>query len=119
MYLITFVLHNPDLLEELIEVWDTSGADGVTVIFSSGMGRLRQNQGIRDDIPLIPSLNDFYKAQQTLSRTVFTVVKEESTIDNILSATQNLVGDLSQPDTGLFIVTPVIRVYGLEKGKVP
>lgn len=118
MYLITFVLHNPDLLEELIDIWDKSGADGVTVVFSSGMGRLRQNQGLRDDIPLIPSLNDFYKARQTLSRTIFTVIKEESTIDNILSATQNLVGDLNQPETGLFIVTPVIRVYGLEKGNI-
>ena len=58
MYLVTFVLHNPDLLEELIDIWDRSGADGVTVVFSSGMGRLRQNQGIRDDIPLIFSFFD-------------------------------------------------------------
>lgn len=114
MYLVMFVLHDPDLLEELLDVWTKSGVEGATVLFSSGMGRMRQKQIMRDDIPLIPSLDDFYEAPQTLNRTVFTVAKDDAMVDKILAVTQKLVGDLSQPDTGVMIVTPVSRAYGLE-----
>lgn len=114
MYLITFVLHDPDLLEELLNLWEQAGVEGATVLFSSGMGRFRQKQTMRDDLPLIPSLDDFYEAPQTLNRTVFTVAKDDAMVDKILAVTQKLVGDLSQPDTGVMIVTPVSRAYGLE-----
>ena len=42
MYLVTFVLHDPDLLEELLDEWNKAGVEGATVLFSSGMGRMRQ-----------------------------------------------------------------------------
>ncbi|MCQ3936998.1 MAG: hypothetical protein DPW18_08140 [Chloroflexi bacterium] len=115
MYLVTFVLHNPDLLEELLEAWNKIGVRGATVLFSSGMGRLRQKRGMRDDVPLIPSLDDFYEASETLSRTLFTVIEDEGMIDRILAVTQQLVGDLNKPDTGLLVVTPVLRAHGLRK----
>jgi hypothetical protein len=35
-----------------------------------GMERLRQIEGLRDDIPLIPAPDDFYKAQETVSRAI-------------------------------------------------
>ncbi|MCL4268690.1 MAG: hypothetical protein KJZ72_04065 [Anaerolineales bacterium] len=114
MYLVTFVLHDPDLLEELLALWEKAGVDGATVLFSSGMGRMRQKQAIRDDIPLIPSLDDFYEAPQTLNRTIFTVANDDAMVDRILAVTEKLVGDLKNPDTGVMIVTPVVRAYGLE-----
>ncbi len=114
MYLVTFVLHDPDLLEELLDEWNKAGVEGATVLFSSGMGRMRQKQLIRDDIPLIPSLDDFYEAPQTLNRTIFTVANDDAMIDKILDVTQKLVGDLSKPDTGVMIVTPITRAYGLD-----
>ena len=116
MYLVVFVLHNPDLLEEIMDAWKKAGVTGATIFFSTGMERLRQMKGIRDDIPLIPSLDDFYEAPETVSRTVFTAVKDEAMIDKIVAATQDLVGDLNNPDTGLLLVLPVARAYGLERG---
>ena len=113
MYLVTLVLHDPDLLEELLDAWNKAGVEGATVLFSSGMGRFRQKQGMRDDLPLIPSLDDFYEAPQTLNRTVFTVVHDDAMVDKLLEVTQTLVGDLNKPDTGIMVVTPVVRAYGL------
>ena len=114
MYLVTFVLHDPDLLEELLDAWTKAGVEGATVLFSSGMGRFRQKQAMRDDLPLIPSLDDFYEAPQTLNRTIFTVANDDAMVDKLLNVTQKLVGDLKNPDTGVMIVTPVARAYGLE-----
>jgi hypothetical protein len=87
MFFILFVMHNPDLLEELIEAWEEIGIQRATVLFSTGMRRLSR-EGIRDDIPLMPSLVNFYEPAQTFSRTIFTTATDESMIDKILAATQ-------------------------------
>ncbi len=115
MYLITLFLYNPDLLEEVLQEWDKEGADGATILFSTGMERVLQKQGIRDDIPLIPSLSDFYEAPEAISRTVFTVIKEEIMIEKLLAATQRITGDLNTPGTGVLLVSPVLKAYGIDK----
>ncbi|MCZ2128072.1 MAG: hypothetical protein LC099_09910 [Anaerolineales bacterium] len=113
MYLVTFVLHDPDLLEELLDAWNKIGVNGATVLFSSGMGRIQQRRALNEDMPLMPSLENFYEAPQTFSRTLFTLAKDDAMTDKILQATQSVVGDLNQPNTGILIVTPAPRVHGI------
>ena len=40
MYMILFVLNNPDRLEELLIAWEENGVEGATVLFSTGLGRM-------------------------------------------------------------------------------
>ena len=37
MYLILFVLDNPDKLEDLLNAWEEAGTGGATVLVSTGM----------------------------------------------------------------------------------
>jgi len=114
MYLILFVLDNPDKLEELLDAWEETGTGGATVLSSTGMHRL--NAGvIRDDIPLIPGLDDFYKRVEDYHRTLFTIVKDDEMLNKIVDATQKVVGELTNPNTGILVVLPAAQVYGLEK----
>jgi hypothetical protein len=115
MYLIIVFLHNPDLLKELMEAWDQEGVNGATILFSVGMGKFLEKLGLRDDIPLIPSLEDFYEASEKLSRTIFATIKDEALIDRIVAATQRVMGDLDMPETGMLLVLPVLKSYGLFK----
>ncbi len=71
---------------------------------------------MRDDLPPIPSLEDFLPKVDRLSRTVFSVIDDETLVEKIIAATQKVVGDLNDPDRGLLIVLPVAQVYGLRKG---
>jgi len=114
MYLILFVLDNPDKLEELLDAWEAAGTKGATVLVSTGMHRLH-NDAIRDDIPLMPGLDDFYKRVEDYHRTLFTIVKDDETLQKIVEATQKVVGDLNKPNTGILVVMPTTQVYGLEK----
>lgn len=114
MYFVLFTMHNPDLVEELLEAWTRAGVHRATILPSTGMRRLRQ-KGLRDDIPLMPSLSDFYETGESFSRTIFTTVQEESMIDKILAVTENVVGDLRDHETGVFLVLPIVRAHGLEK----
>jgi len=114
MYLILFVLDNPDKLEELLDAWEEAGTRGATVLVSTGMYRISEG-GIRDDIPLMPGLDDFYKRVEDFHRTLFTIVKDDDVLQKIVEATQKVVGDLNQPKTGILVVMPTTQVYGLEK----
>lgn len=113
MFLILFVLHNAELLEELLDAWEEAGISGATILHSSGLGRLRQRNNWRDDLPLIPSLKSLFEHEEYYSRTLFTVVEGDEMVNKILSATEKTIGDLQQPDRGVMIVLPVAKVYGI------
>lgn len=115
MYFVLFVMHNPDLLDDLLKAWEAVGVQRATVMLSTGMRRLRQREGLREDLPLMPSLEDFYEISQNFSRTVFTTVRDESMIETILEATQSVVGSLQDHETGVLLVLPIVKAYGLEK----
>ncbi|MEW5938846.1 MAG: hypothetical protein AB1750_04235 [Chloroflexota bacterium] len=117
MYLILLVLNDPDMLENLLIAWEEKGVQGATVLFSTGLGRLRHLKGWRDDMPLIPSLSDFYEAPENLNRTIFTTARDEEEMDAILAATKNAIGDLNESKTGLLLVLPLAKVYGANKRK--
>lgn len=114
MYLIVFVLDDPDKLEDLLNAWEEAGTGGATVLVSTGKRRLT-NGGFRDDIPLMPGLDDFYKRIEDYHRTLFTIVKDDVVLKNVVEATKRVVGDLNQPNTGILVVMPTAQVYGLEK----
>ena len=115
MKLILFVLHDPEKLRALLDAWQEAGVSGATVLFSTGLGRLQQAAALRDDLPIMPSLEDFLPRVESLSRTVFSMIDDDAVVDKVITATQHVVGDLCEPDRGLLMVLPVVQVYGLRK----
>ena len=115
MKLILFILHDPEKLHALLDAWTEAGISGATVLYSTGLGRLNQAGALRDDLPLMPSLEDFLPKIDHLSRTIFSMIEDDAVVDRVVAATQRVVGDLCEPDRGLLIVLPVAQVYGLRK----
>jgi nitrogen regulatory protein PII len=112
MKIILFVLNDPTKLLDLLNAWKEVGVNGATVLSSTGMGRIRQSISLRDDIPLMPSLSDFYVQNEELSRTIFTIIHEEL-VNRIISVTEKIVGDLQKPGNGILVVLPIDSVHGL------
>src|SRR5687767_15525786 len=98
MYLILLVLNDPDRLEDLLIAWEEIGVQGATVLFSTGLGRIRELDGWRDDMPLIPSLRDFYELPENMNRTILTIVKDEAQVDAVVTVTKKVVGDLDRSE---------------------
>jgi len=115
MYLILFVLDDPDKLEEVLDAWNNAGVNGITVMPSTGLGRIRNGAGYRDDLPLLPGLDDFYQRNEEYHRTLFSVVKGEKAVKKVVEATEAVIGDLNLPNTGMLVVLPVSQAYGLER----
>jgi hypothetical protein len=115
MYMIWFILHDAEKLDDIIQAWEEVGVKGITIYLSSGIARLRKQSMLRDDLPLIPSLNDLFAHEESWSRTLMTIVKDETLLDAVVAATQSVVGDLNLPNTGILSALPLARVYGLDR----
>jgi len=113
-FLVVFVLDNPDCCQDVLDAWEEAGAKGITILESTGVGRVRQ-AGLRDDIPLMPSLTDLFRSTETHNRTLFSVVNDLYTAHALVEAAQNTVGDLEKPNSGLLFIAPLVEVYGLNK----
>jgi hypothetical protein len=92
--------------------WENAGVKGVTILPSTGLNRM-QKRALQEDMPIIPSLEDFFQSNEEGNRTLFTVVNGEEMVDKILEATENIVGSLNDPNTGVLIVLPVVKTYGI------
>jgi nitrogen regulatory protein PII len=115
MQMILFVLHDPTRLKEVLDAWHETGVSGVTIWPSTGLRRLQKTVGYRDDLPLIPSLENLIGNEETLNRTLMTIVPSEEMVNKVVAATQTLIGDLNLPNTSILAVLPVTRVYGLDR----
>jgi len=115
MYMVMFVLHDPSFLREVLEAWDAAGVSGITIFPSTGLRRLQSLDVLRDDIPLIPSLEDLIQQEERLNRTLFTIVDDDEMVDKVVDATQSVIGDLNNPNTGILTVLPVVKAYGLNR----
>jgi nitrogen regulatory protein P-II 1 len=113
-FLVVLVLDDPNQSDLLLDAWEQAGASGITILDSSGIGRVRR-ASLRDDMPLLPSLRHILRGGEEHHRTFFSLAEDEAQVQALVSAAQQVMGDLDQPHTGLLFVTPVAQVYGLHK----
>jgi len=109
MYMILFVLDNPDQLDEILDVWSGMGIRGVTIIESTGIQRRRKQ--------LIP-MRYLYQTTGDVEEghvTLLAVVDGEAVVQECLEATEALIGDLSNPQTGVFAAWPLVVIKGVPK----
>lgn len=116
-YLVMLVLDDPDQSDALLNAWEQAGARGITILESSGIGRVRRRAALRDDMPLMPSLRALLRGDEEHHRTLFSVVEGEAMVEALAQAAQQVVGDFSQPNTGLIFAMPISHVNGLHKSK--
>ena len=114
MFMILCVVHDLEKCQPLLEAWESAGVTGATIIHSTGLGRMH-GSGLWDDLPLFPGLDDLMEHEEYFNRTIFSVVEQEASVDLVVKATEKVLGDMSMPDTGLLVVLPVLRAYGLNK----
>lgn len=106
MYMIFFVLDDPNRLDALLEKWETVGITGVTIIESTGIHRV-----LHQFVPMRYFFGTTQKEEGHYS--LFAIVPDEATVQKGLAAAEDLVGDLTAADTGVFAAWPLAIVKGL------
>ena len=109
-----FVLDNPALLNDVLEAWTDAGVKGITILESTGVQRVR-SRASSQDAPFMLGFSRLLRTDQVGHNTIFAVVRDQAIVEEIVEATERVVGDLSQPDTGVLLAVPVTAVWGLPK----
>jgi nitrogen regulatory protein P-II 1 len=111
--LISMVVHDPAQVDAVVRAWIDSGVPGLTVLDSSGLAHHMLHHGMRDDLPLLPSVRKMLKGAEHYNRTIFSIVEEGFDVDSLVAATQQVTGRLTNPETGILFVVPLSRVVGI------
>lgn len=109
MFMIFFVLDDPNRLDELLDAWEGAGVRGATIIESSGIHRRRKR--------FIP-MRYMFQAAGPIEQghyTLTAIVEDENAVRACLQATEGLLGDLNLPNSGVFAAWPLAWVRGIPK----
>jgi nitrogen regulatory protein PII len=112
-YMVLLIVYNISTCPDVLKAWEAARVPGITILESTGLGSIRQ-KGLRDDLPLMPSISDILRSREHHHRTIFSVVEGEEMVERLIEVTQNIMGDLNEPHNGVMFVVPVSRVVGFK-----
>lgn len=110
MYMVWLVLDRPELLDNIQQAWEKAGIRGATFIESSGFFRRKQGKKYIAPRYILPRLSD---TVQKNNYAIFSIVENEEQVQAALRATEEVTGDLNQPNRGVFAAWPLVLVKGL------
>lgn len=113
--MVLLVLDDVNNCTPVLDAWEEAGVSGITILDSTGLGRVRAASSYRDDFPLMPSISNLMKTREERHRTMFTVVDNEEMVDKLIQVTQDITGNLKEPNKGVIFVLPVSRAIGLRQ----
>ncbi len=108
MELLVTVLNKTEYLTDILDGFVRTGIRGATILDSVGMGHL-----IANHFPFFASFADIGMNQEQHSKTIFTVVNSCDEKDNALRVVDEVLGDISKPDSAFLFSVPVNFVKGI------
>ncbi len=111
MYMVMFVLDNPALLDDVLDAWREAGVSGVTITESSGLYRQQRQRPVGARYAF--GMPRAAKRMESGNVTLFTIVPDAGTVQVCLRAAEAIIGDLSEPDTGVLAAWPLDVVKGV------
>lgn len=104
-----FVIDNPDLLDDLLDVWHDLGVTGATIVESSGINRRRVQAGRTGAAAGWPRVVERSRSGHF---TIFLIVRDAHEAERCLTAAEALTGDLEQQNTGVFALWELAQAKG-------
>ncbi len=102
MYLLTVVINNEEILDELLTGWLDIGITGSTIIESTGALQL-----ISHHVPIFAGFRSLTSGGMRHNRTIFTVIDDKEILDLAVLFLETLCKDTGKSHQGIYYVTPV------------
>jgi nitrogen regulatory protein P-II 1 len=114
VYLLTVVLNNEELLDDLITGWLDIGITGATVIESTDSLQL-----ISHHIPIFAGFRALTSGGMPHNKTLFTIIRDEKVVDQAVTYLETLCNDTGKPFQGIYVVSPALRFGRLGRREGP
>ncbi len=110
MYLLVMVLDDVRHLGEVLEAWTAAGVRGVTILESTGMHRVLRRTEAQ---AAYMGFSRMFSGGHVGHNTLFAVIESPEVARAAVAATEAVLGDLRQANTGIVFTIPVSEVWGL------
>ncbi|MBN1303253.1 MAG: hypothetical protein JXA13_02370 [Anaerolineales bacterium] len=111
MFAVMLVLDDPERLDEVLDAWEKAGLRGATIIDSTGWQRRRIRRGLLGARFNFAALEASGRIEH--HNTLFVIVRDRDMVQETITATESIVGDLDGPNTGIIAAWPLDIVKGL------
>ena len=110
MYMLMMVLDDSTRLNDVLQAWMGAGVRGVTILESTGIHRMlpRETAG-----PMFAGFSQMFGSGRVGHNTLIAVIDEMAGAETAVAATEAILGDLSQPHTGIIFALPVAKTWGM------
>jgi hypothetical protein len=109
MELLVLVLNKVELLDDVLSYHVEAGVSGATVIDSVGMGRIIAT------IPIFAGFRDLMVGNRPSNKTILAAV-DSSMVPELTEGIEKILGNISEPGTGLLLTLPINTLKGMGKG---
>ncbi|WP_420631313.1 hypothetical protein [Candidatus Leptofilum sp.] len=110
MYMLMMVLDDTAHLNDVLNAWESAGVGGVTIIESTGLHRVLRRHSA--DMAFV-GFSQMFGSARVGHNTLFTVIDDLELAEAAVSATEAVLGDLTEPDKGIIFALPVAKTWGL------
>lgn len=114
MQLLFFVLNRSEMLDDILTSFADHDIHGATILDSKGMVHLLASHSDEGEVPFFGAMRAFLKPERENSNLIITAVNDDH-VENAVKAIEDVIGDLSKPDTGVVFTVPISYVKGLYK----
>ncbi len=112
MKLVILITAQTERSLEVATAWQQANASGVTILEGYGLHRLQAKMGIRDDLPIMPSLSALLRRQDEDTHLLISIV-DDNLAEKLPQVTVDILGDLTIPGNGVLAVIDIAQVFGL------
>ncbi|HRQ36519.1 MAG TPA: hypothetical protein PLD25_01215 [Chloroflexota bacterium] len=109
MYLLVMVLDDASRLSEVLAAWTSAGVPGITILESTGVNRVLARQAPE---VAYARFGQIFGGGRVGHNTIFSVIPHLEMADQVVAATEAVLGKLSEPHTGVMFVLPVAQAWG-------
>lgn len=107
MRVLVLVLNKKEHVKPVMKALFDCGVSGATMIQSTGMGRT-----LADEIPLFGGLRRALDGGTVGNNTIFSVIKDEETLNEAIRRITEIIGDFEKPGNGIMFTVPVDMIFG-------
>lgn len=115
MQMFVLVLNQIEKLDSILEDMLKEGFSGATILSSTGMMRVLDDDD-NVDLPMLGILRHAFNPERKSSKTMFTLVEDDK-VEKLMEIINRRTGGLTKPDTGIAFTLPVTSVEGLKASK--
>lgn len=107
MHVLVLVLNKKEHVKPVLKALFDCGVSGATMVQSTGMGRT-----LADEIPVFGGLRRALNGGAVGNSTIFSVIRDEKTLNEAVDRITAIVGDFRDPGSGILFTVPVDKAIG-------